>query len=106
MTLKKILTESGYKIAGEAADGVEAVAQYKAVKPDLVTMDITMPNMDGITAIKEIMKINAEAKIVVCSAMGQKVLVIEALKAGAKDFVVKPFESDRIVGAIKKVLQN
>lgn len=106
MTLKNILSKSGFTIAGEAADGVEAVAQFKALQPDLVTMDITMPNMDGISAIKEIMKIDPAAKIIVCSAMGQKALVIEALSAGAKDFIVKPFEADRIVGAIQKVLNS
>lgn len=106
MTLKNILSKNGFEIAGEAADGLEAVDKYKTVNPDLVTMDITMPNMDGISAIKEIMKFDANAKIIVCSAMGQKTLVIEALSAGAKDFIVKPFQSDRIVDAIKKVLNN
>lgn len=106
MTLKNILSKNGFEIAGEAADGLEAVEQFKTVHPDLVTMDITMPNMDGISAIREIMKCDANAKIIVCSAMGQKALVIEALSAGAKDFIVKPFQSDRIVDAIKKVLNS
>ena len=106
MTLKNILSKNGFEIAGEAADGLEAVDKYKTVNPDLVTMDITMPNMDGISAIKEIMKFDANAKIIVCSAMGQKTLVIEALSAGARDFIVKPFQSDRIVDAIKKVLNS
>ncbi|MCR3921146.1 MAG: response regulator [Firmicutes bacterium] len=106
MTLKNILSKSGFEIVGEAADGLEAVAQYKALNPDLVTMDITMPNMDGISATKEIMKYDANAKVIVCSAMGQKTLVIEALSAGAKDFVVKPFQPDRIVDAIAKVLNS
>lgn len=104
MTLKNILSKNGYEIAGEAEDGVQSVALYKSTSPDLVTMDITMPNMDGITAIKEIMKVDPNAKIIVCSAMGQKSLVIEALNAGAKDFIVKPFQPDRITEAVKKVL--
>ncbi len=104
MTLKNILEKNGYEIAGEAEDGLQSVEKYKAVNPDLVTMDITMPNMDGIAAIKEIMSHDAEAKIIVCSAMGQKTLVIEALSSGAKDFIVKPFQPDRILDAVKKVL--
>lgn len=104
MTLKNILTKNGFDIAGEAADGLEAVDKYKSEKPDLVTMDITMPNLDGIGAIKQIMSFDPNAKIIVCSAMGQKALVIEALNAGAKDFIVKPFQPDRIVGAVEKVL--
>lgn len=106
MTLKKILSQNGFEIAGEAADGLESVEQYKKVSPELVTMDITMPNMDGIAAIKEIISFDANAKIIVCSAMGQKTLVIEALNAGAKDFVVKPFQPDRIVDAVQKVLKS
>lgn len=104
MTLKNILTKNGYEVVAEAADGLEAVDKYQLHNPDLVTMDITMPNMDGIAAIKEIMKSDPNAKIIVCSAMGQKALVIEALNAGAKDFIVKPFQPDRIVEAVKKVL--
>ncbi|HHX77617.1 MAG TPA: response regulator [Firmicutes bacterium] len=104
MTLKNILQKNGYEIAGEAEDGIQAVEKYQQIKPDLVTMDITMPNMDGITAIKEIMKIDSNAKIVVCSAMGQKSLVIDALSAGAKDFIVKPFQPDRILDAVRRVL--
>ncbi len=104
MTLKNILTKNGFDIAGEAADGNEAIEMYKSTRPDLVTMDITMPNLDGITAIKEIMKVDPSARIIVCSAMGQKALVIDALNAGARDFVVKPFQPDRIVDAVKKAL--
>ena len=106
MTLRNILSKNGFDIVGEAADGLQAIDKYKSEKPDLVTMDITMPNMDGITAIKEIMSFDAGAKIIVCSAMGQKTLVIEALNAGAKDFIVKPFQPDRIVDAIHKVLSS
>lgn len=103
MSLKNILEQNGYDVVGEAADGQEAIHRYKELKPDLVTMDITMPNMDGITAIKNILSEDPEAKIVVVSAMGQKALVIEALNAGAKDFVVKPFEPHRILEALGKL---
>ncbi len=106
MTLKNILSKNGFDIVAEAQDGVEAVSKYKEEKPDLVTMDITMPNMDGIEAIKEIMEFDGGAKIIVCSAMGQKSLVIEALGAGAKDFIVKPFEPDRILEAVQKALEE
>ncbi len=104
MTLKNVLQKNGYEIVGEAENGQQAVEKYAQETPDLVTMDITMPVMDGITAIKEIMKTNTEAKIVVVSAMGQKSLVIEALSSGAKDFIVKPFQPERILDAVKKVL--
>ena len=103
MTLRNVLEKNGYEVVGEAEDGYQAVEQYMLSKPDLVTMDITMPNMDGITAIKKIMEKDPEAKIVVVSAMGQKALVIEALNSGAKDFIVKPFQADRIVEALQKV---
>ena len=103
MTLRNVLEKNGYEIAAEAEDGLQAIEKYKATKPDLVTMDITMPNMDGITAIKKIIEIDPEAKIIVVSAMGQKALVIEALNSGARDFIVKPFQPDRIVEALQKV---
>lgn len=103
MTLRSVLERNGYKVIGEAGDGVIAVEMFKELKPALVTMDITMPNMNGIMAIKEIMKINEAAKIIVVSAMGQKSVVIEALNAGAMDFIVKPFRPDRIIEALNKV---
>jgi len=106
MTLKNILEHNGFEIVGEGADGVQAVELYQKLSPSLVTMDITMPNMDGISAIKEIVKNDAEAKIIVVSAMGQKSLVIDALNAGAKDFVVKPFKPDRVAEALNKVFQG
>jgi len=102
MTLRNVIEKNGYSVVGEAGDGEEAVALYKELQPDLVTMDITMPKMDGITAIKEIMKIDSDAKIIVCSAMGQKPMVIEALSAGAKDFLVKPFDAERVVESLRK----
>lgn len=103
MTLRNVIEKNGYEVVGEAGDGEEAIALYKELKPDMVTMDITMPKMDGITAIKEIMKIDADAKIIVCSAMGQKPMVIEALSAGAKDFLVKPFDAERVVESLRKI---
>lgn len=102
MSLRNILEKNGYEVAAEAEDGNQAVEKYEEVNPDLVTMDITMPNMDGITAIKKILEKDPEAKIIVVSAMGQKALVIEALNSGAKDFIVKPFQPDRILEAIQK----
>lgn len=103
MTLRNVIEKNGYDVVGEAGDGEQAVELYKELRPDMVTMDITMPKMDGITAIKEIMKIDPEAKIIVCSAMGQKPMVIEALSAGAKDFLVKPFDAERVVESLRKI---
>ncbi len=103
MTLKNMLEKNGYEVVGEGEDGAKGVELYKQLKPSLVTMDITMPNMDGITAIKEILSFDPDATVVVVSAMGQKSLVIEALNAGAKDFVVKPFQPDRIAEALAKI---
>ncbi len=103
MTLRNVLEKNGYEVVGEAEDGFQAVEMYANVTPDLVTMDITMPKMDGIEAIKKIMKDDPDAKIIVVSAMGQKALVIEALNSGARDFIVKPFQPDRIVEALQKV---
>ncbi|MGB4250073.1 MAG: response regulator [Limnochordia bacterium] len=103
MTLRNVIEKNGYQVVGEAADGEEAIALYRELQPDLVTMDITMPKMDGITAIKEIMRIDPQAKIIVCSAMGQKPMVIEALSAGAKDFLVKPFDAERVVESLRKI---
>ncbi len=104
MMIKDILTKNGYDVVGEAADGQQAVEKYKELHPDLVTMDITMPEMDGITALKEIKKINPGSKVIMCSAMGQQAMVIDAIQAGAKDFIVKPFQADRVLEAISKTL--
>lgn len=105
MMIKDILVKNDFEVVGEGQDGLEAVEKYKELKPDLVTMDITMPEMDGITALKEIQKDNPEARIVMCSAMGQQAMVIDAIQAGAKDFIVKPFQADRVVEAIEKALK-
>jgi two-component system, chemotaxis family, chemotaxis protein CheY len=104
MMIRDILTKNGYDVCGEANDGVQAVEKYKELKPDLITMDITMPEMDGINALKEIKKIDSNAKVIMCSAMGQQAMVIDAIQAGAKDFIVKPFQADRVIEAIKKTL--
>lgn len=104
MMIRDILSKNGYEVVGEAQDGAQAIEKFKEVKPDLVTMDITMPEMDGITALKEIKKIDPNAKVIMCSAMGQQAMVIDAIQAGAKDFIVKPFQADRVIEAIKKTL--
>ena len=104
MMLKDILTKNGYEVIGEAENGAKAVEKYGELKPDLVTMDITMPEMDGISALKNIRSIDSNAKVVMCSAMGQQSMVIEAIQAGARDFIVKPFQADRVLEAVKKVI--
>lgn len=104
MMIRDILTKNGYEVCGEANDGLQAIEKFKEVKPDLITMDITMPEMDGIVALKEIKKLDPSAKVIMCSAMGQQAMVIDAIQAGAKDFIVKPFQSDRVIEAIKKTL--
>jgi len=104
MMVKDILTKNGYYVVAEAENGLKAVERYKESTPDLVIMDITMPEMDGIEAVKQIKQINSAAKIIMCSAMGQQGMVIESIQAGARDFVVKPFQAERILEAVKKVL--
>lgn len=104
MMIKDILTKSGYEIAGEAENGKVAVEKYQETKPDLVLMDITMPEMDGIQALKKIKEIDPGATVVMCSAMGQQAMVIESIQTGAKDFIVKPFQADRVVEAVKKAV--
>ena len=97
MMIKDILTKNGYEVAGEAENGNKALEKYKELKPDLVLMDITMPEVDGISALKNICKEDGNAKVVMCSAMGQQNMVIEAIQSGARDFIVKPFQSDRVL---------
>ncbi len=104
MMIKEILTKNGYTVVGEASDGLQALDKYKELKPDLVTMDITMPEMDGIQALKEIRGMDTGAKIIMCSAMGQQAMVIDAIQAGARDFIVKPFQAERVIEAIRKAL--
>jgi two-component system chemotaxis response regulator CheY len=104
MMIKNILSEAGYEIVGEAENGSVAVSKYKELKPDLTTMDITMPEMDGLAALREIRGLNPEARVVMCSAMGQQTMVIESIQAGARDFIVKPFQPDRVLEAVQKAL--
>jgi two-component system chemotaxis response regulator CheY len=103
LNLKNIIKEMDFEIVAEAENGLEAIEKYKEHSPDIVTMDITMPEMDGITATKEIKSFDDSANILVCSAMGQQSLVIDAIEAGAKDFIVKPFERQRIKDAMNKI---
>ncbi len=104
MMIKDILTNNGYNIAGEAENGAKAVEKYNELKPDLVLMDITMPEMDGIEALKKIKAGDPNAMVIMCSAMGQQAMVIESIQSGAKDFIVKPFQADRVIEAVKKVI--
>ncbi len=103
MRCAKLLTENGYSV-DEAENGQEAIEKYQSIKPDLVLMDITMPVMDGLTAVTEIKKIDPSAKIVMCSALGQQNTVMTAIKAGAKDFIVKPYQPDKILTTIKRFI--
>ena len=98
MMIKDILTKNGYNVVGEAENGAKAMEKYNELKPDIVLMDITMPEVDGIKAA------DANAKVIMCSAMGQQAMVIEAIQSGAKDFIVKPFQADRVLEAVKKVI--
>ena len=102
--LTDALTNGGHEVVGEAGDGVEAVARWQELRPELTTLDITMPEKDGLAALAEIMAIDPSAKIIMCSALGQEGKVLEAVKLGAKDFVVKPFQPPRVLEAVEKAL--
>ena len=102
--ISDILTQAGFEVVGEAESGVQAVDKYRQLKPDLVTMDIVMPDMGGIDAVREITKFDPGARVLMCSAMGQQALVVEAIQAGAKDFVVKPFQPSRVLEAVQREL--
>jgi len=104
MMLKDILVKGGYEVIGEAVNGADGVEKYNSLKPDLVTMDITMPEVDGISALRAIRQCNPSAKVIMCSAMGQQAMVVEAIQAGAKDFIVKPFQKERVLESIRKVI--
>src|SRR5680860_134196 len=105
MMLKDILTKNGFEVVGEAENGAVAVDKYLELRPNLTIMDITMPEMDGLQAVKEIRKKDPQARVIMCSAMGQQSMVIEAIQSGAKDFVVKPFQAERVVEAVTKALK-
>ena len=102
--LRKMLEEEGFEVVGEAGNGLEAIKMAGEFKPDVVTLDITMPEMDGVTALPSIIEAAPEAKVIMCSAMGQQPMVVDAIKNGAKDFIVKPFQKARVVQAIENVL--
>jgi two-component system, chemotaxis family, chemotaxis protein CheY len=104
MMLRNILADNGFNAIVEAETGTEAIWAYERWKPDLVIMDINMPEMDGMTAIKNILRIDPEAKIIICSALGERQLMVEALEEGVKDFVTKPFQPDKVMDVIRKAL--
>lgn len=104
MMIKGILSKNGFEVVGEAQNGAEAVDKYRALMPDLVTMDMVMPEMDGITAVKQIIAGDPNAKIIMCTSMGQQALVVEAIQAGAKSFVTKPFQPPKIIETLQKVM--
>lgn len=103
VTLRNILTSNGFEVVGEASNGAESVRLYEQFKPDVVTMDITMPEMDGIQALKAIRASDPHANVIMCTAMGQKSMVVEAIQSGARDFIVKPFQPDQVVEALRKI---
>lgn len=104
LVLRDLVEKEGFRVVGEASDGEEAVELFQEKRPDIVLMDITMPKMDGLTALKKILSADPEAKVIMCSALGQQKLIVQALQMGAKDFIVKPFKPERVIGAIKKIL--
>ena len=104
MMIKDVLSKNGYTVAGEAENGLKAVEKYNELHPDLVLMDITMPEMDGIAALKKIKAMDPSAVVIMCSAMGQQAMVIESIQAGARYFIVKPFQAERVIEAVKKVI--
>ncbi len=103
LMLKDILVANGYEVVGEGSDGNEGVQKYKELKPDVVTMDITMPEKDGIQALEEILAMDEDAKIIVITAIDQREALMEAIRVGAADYIIKPFETDRVLSAIRKV---
>lgn len=105
ITIRKMLEANGHTVAGEAGTGIEGVLKYQELQPDVALFDLTMPEMDGMSAIKQIKKIDPKARIIVCTALGQQTKIAEAIESGATDFIVKPFEVDRLIAAIEKVMK-
>jgi two-component system chemotaxis response regulator CheY len=103
--IKEVFSGNEFEVVGEAGNGVEAVEKYRALRPDITTMDIVMPQKSGIEAVREIVKLNKDAKIIMCSALGQESLVMEAIEAGAADFIVKPFKPEKVLEIVKKVVK-
>ena len=103
--LKDILQKNGFSVVSEAENGVMAIEKYQEFQPNLTILDITMPEMDGLQVVKEIRKLDPQARIIMCSAMGQQAMVIEAIQSGAKDFIVKPFQAERVLEAVAKALK-
>ncbi len=104
LVLRDLVEKAGFRVVGEASNGEEAVEMYQEKRPDVVLMDITMPKLDGLSALKKILELDSEAKVIMCSALGQQTLIVQALQMGAKDFVVKPFRPERVIASIKKIL--
>lgn len=104
--LSDIFTKNSYEIVGEAENGIEAIQKYKELRPDITTMDIVMPEMNGIEAVKEIIKFDPEAKILMCSALGQEALVTESIEAGAKDFIIKPFSPKMVLKVVNQIIES
>lgn len=104
--LKKMLEEESFQIVGEASNGSEAIKKAKELQPDVITLDITMPEMDGVTALPEILKVSPNSRVIMCSAMGQQPMVVDAIKKGAKDFIVKPFQKARVLQAIENIMSK
>lgn len=106
MTIRQMLEPQGHEVVGEAGNGIEAVKKFIELKPDIVLLDITMPEMNGVEALKRIKELDSTARVIICSAMGQQSMVAQAIQAGAKDFIVKPFEADRLVAAVERVMNK
>jgi two-component system chemotaxis response regulator CheY len=104
MVLRDLVEKAGFRVVGEASDGIQALDQFQEKRPDVVLLDITMPNMDGLTTLKKMLEMDPQANIIMCSALGQQQLILQAIQLGAKDFIVKPFRPERVISAIKKTL--
>ncbi len=104
LLLRDLVEKAGFRVVGEASDGEEALQMFQDKRPDVVLLDITMPKMDGLTALKKILEIDPNANVIMCSALGQQRLIVQAIQMGAKDFIVKPFRSERVISSIKKTL--